>query len=288
VLRYRAEDMRKLVESINASGYGLTLGIHSRIDETINDIVRRAHVGNIYVNRNMIGAVVGVQPFGGEGCSGTGPKAGGPLYLHRLLRRTTGPEFGQRGSLGDSPAFSAFSAWLDGEGRSLVEGDDTAALRASTEAYRASRISGLRLVLTGPTGEANSLSFLPRGTVTGVANSLAGYLHQILAALASENAIVLGDEQRTRHLLPLLPAAVAAKVRIGKYWVVEHFDALLFDGSDTEADAWRVRLAGREGPILPLLRPLPEYDLARLVVERTVSVNTAAAGGNASLMAMGS
>ena len=84
VLRFAARDLARVVDEINATGYGLTLGIHSRIDETINDIVARAHVGNTYVNRNMIGAVVGVQPFGGEGRSGTGPKAGGPFYMPRF------------------------------------------------------------------------------------------------------------------------------------------------------------------------------------------------------------
>ena len=69
-------------------GYGLTLGIHSRIDDTINHIVKRSRVGNCYVNRNQIGAVVGVQPFGGENLSGTGPKAGGPHYLLRFRHRT--------------------------------------------------------------------------------------------------------------------------------------------------------------------------------------------------------
>ena len=73
-----------MVDSINQSGYGLTLGIHSRIEETIAAICARAKVGNIYVNRNQVGAVVGVQPFGGEGLSGTGPKAGGPHYLMRF------------------------------------------------------------------------------------------------------------------------------------------------------------------------------------------------------------
>ena len=84
VVRYRADKLAQVVDEINASGYGLTLGIHSRIQNTIDDICQRARVGNIYVNRNMIGAVVGVQPFGGEGLSGTGPKAGGPHYLTRL------------------------------------------------------------------------------------------------------------------------------------------------------------------------------------------------------------
>jgi RHH-type proline utilization regulon transcriptional repressor/proline dehydrogenase/delta 1-pyrroline-5-carboxylate dehydrogenase len=85
VVRYRRNDLDKLVSQINAAGYGLTLGVHTRIDETIAQVTGSAHVGNLYVNRNMVGAVVGVQPFGGEGLSGTGPKAGGPLYLYRLL-----------------------------------------------------------------------------------------------------------------------------------------------------------------------------------------------------------
>ena len=87
IVRYRRADLAAMIEQINATGYGLTLGVHSRIDETIARVVAAAHVGNVYVNRNMVGAVVGVQPFGGEGLSGTGPKAGGPLYLYRLLAR---------------------------------------------------------------------------------------------------------------------------------------------------------------------------------------------------------
>lgn len=84
VIRYNAKDLDKVLDEIANTGYGLTLGIHSRIDATVKYIRDRMHVGNIYVNRNMIGAVVGVQPFGGEGLSGTGPKAGGPHYLPRL------------------------------------------------------------------------------------------------------------------------------------------------------------------------------------------------------------
>ncbi|MEI9993879.1 MAG: bifunctional proline dehydrogenase/L-glutamate gamma-semialdehyde dehydrogenase PutA [Rhizomicrobium sp.] len=89
VLRYSADSLGKVCEAINATGFGLTLGIHSRIEETAAFIRERVHAGNIYVNRNQIGAVVGVQPFGGEGLSGTGPKAGGPNYLQRFaLERT--------------------------------------------------------------------------------------------------------------------------------------------------------------------------------------------------------
>ncbi len=89
VVRWKAEELDALIDTINATGYGLTLGIHSRIDATIDRIVARAKVGNIYVNRNQIGAVVGVQPFGGQGLSGTGPKAGGPHYLPRFATEKT-------------------------------------------------------------------------------------------------------------------------------------------------------------------------------------------------------
>jgi len=85
VLRYRREDMEAVVRAVNATGFGLTFGVHSRIDETIERAAATSVAGNQYVNRNMIGAVVGVQPFGGHRLSGTGPKAGGPLYVHRLL-----------------------------------------------------------------------------------------------------------------------------------------------------------------------------------------------------------
>ncbi|MGB8400168.1 bifunctional proline dehydrogenase/L-glutamate gamma-semialdehyde dehydrogenase PutA, partial [Bradyrhizobium sp.] len=89
VVRYPADQLDCVLRSIERSGYGLTLGIHSRIDDMIEDVIGRLEVGNIYVNRNMIGAVVGVQPFGGHGLSGTGPKAGGPHYLARFATEQT-------------------------------------------------------------------------------------------------------------------------------------------------------------------------------------------------------
>ncbi len=89
LIRYRESELDQVIDAVNATGYGLTLGIHSRIDSTFNTIRQRVKAGNIYVNRNMIGAVVGVQPFGGTGLSGTGPKAGGPDYLRRFVIEQT-------------------------------------------------------------------------------------------------------------------------------------------------------------------------------------------------------
>ena len=89
VVRYKAKELDALIDAIDATGYGLTLGIHTRIEETVQRVIARLNVGNVYVNRNMIGAVVGVQPFGGSGLSGTGPKAGGPHYLARFAAEQT-------------------------------------------------------------------------------------------------------------------------------------------------------------------------------------------------------
>jgi RHH-type proline utilization regulon transcriptional repressor/proline dehydrogenase/delta 1-pyrroline-5-carboxylate dehydrogenase len=89
VVRWRASELDMLLDDIAGNGTGLTLGIHSRIDATVHKIVARLANGNVYVNRNVIGAVVGTQPFGGTGLSGTGPKAGGPNYLRRFATEQT-------------------------------------------------------------------------------------------------------------------------------------------------------------------------------------------------------
>ena len=89
VIRYKYKDLDSVLAEINNTGYGLTLGIHSRINQRVEYIRQKMHVGNCYVNRNMTGAVVGLQPFGGQGLSGTGPKAGGPYYLQRLCHEKT-------------------------------------------------------------------------------------------------------------------------------------------------------------------------------------------------------
>jgi RHH-type proline utilization regulon transcriptional repressor/proline dehydrogenase/delta 1-pyrroline-5-carboxylate dehydrogenase len=89
VYRYQEKDLDQVIDAINATGYGLTLGVHSRVEGFVKDVIERTQVGNNYVNRNMIGAVVGVQPFGGMGCSGTGPKAGGPSYVKRFCKEKT-------------------------------------------------------------------------------------------------------------------------------------------------------------------------------------------------------
>lgn len=89
IVRFKAKNLKAIANEVNDNSYGLTFGIHSRIEKTIEFFRKNIRVGNIYVNRNIVGAVVGVQPFGGQGLSGTGSKAGGPFYLHRLAIERT-------------------------------------------------------------------------------------------------------------------------------------------------------------------------------------------------------
>ena len=172
LLRFRRTAQQDLVDAINATGYGLTLGVHSRIDETIDAIVERAHVGNQYVNRNMIGAVVGVQPFGGDGLSGTGPKAGGPLYLRRLLcdpPRVRGA--GQSAAIGQaaSAARTALLAPLVALRESVATKDRADPLVAVCDALASGSPLGAVSALPGPTGERNTYALVPRHAILAVA-----------------------------------------------------------------------------------------------------------------------
>ena len=210
VVRWQSGALPDLIDKLNARGYGLTHGIHTRIDTTIETITSRIHAGNIYINRNIVGAVVGVQPFGGEGLSGTGPKAGGPLILHRLVRNSTPPSF--------------------------------------TE-----------IDLPGPTGERNTLTLTPRGRVFCDAHTHTATAEQEAAAKTAGCSLTHDETQA---------------------------DAVLTDAEGPDLIALRQRLAATPGPIIPVITARPDgtYPTWRLLQERSISVNTAAAGGNAALM----
>jgi RHH-type proline utilization regulon transcriptional repressor/proline dehydrogenase/delta 1-pyrroline-5-carboxylate dehydrogenase len=195
VLRFEREKLGDLVDALNATGYGLTLGVHSRIDETIDFVTARAHVGNVYVNRNIIGAVVGVQPFGGEGLSGTGPKAGGPLYLRRLMRDGPMPRLeGAR----DESVLAGFDRLA-----ALPEAVPLAGLLAE---FRAASPRPVTLTLPGPVGETNTLRFAGRGDVLVLAGEMSGLLTGLAAALATGNAAIAPAGSEVDRLNALLPA----------------------------------------------------------------------------------
>ncbi len=270
VLRYQREELETLIEAIDATGYGLTFGLHTRIDETIAHLADRVAAGNVYVNRNLIGAVVGVQPFGGHRLSGTGPKAGGPLYLRRLLARCP-----DQCGLPAGRAPSAAQAWRDW----LARSGHPAEAEHCTRCMERTPL-GARLDLPGPVGERNIYLLEPRGTVLCVAQDEATLLCQIGAALATGNK-ALATEPMT------LPESLSRFIGIAEDRAAARFDVVLFDGSDAALRSINEEMAARDGSIVPVYTSCDGYRLEWLVRERSISTNTAAAGGNATLMSIG-
>ncbi len=276
VLRYKRTELNGAINAVNALGYGLTFGIHSRIEESIAQVTNRIQAGNIYVNRNIIGAVVGVQPFGGHGLSGTGPKAGGPLYLRRLLAERP---VAHGLPIGDAPeALQLFLATLQ----------ERKAATASFAHYGAQAPSRAEITFAGPVGEANQYRLLPRGKVLCQATTQEGLLRQIAACLATGN-IALVQNLEAYQVLHDLPAALASYIMPAN----NAPDAALFDG-DAAALCMLMAELAKQTHAVAAVYSLPregaragEYPLEFLLAEQSISVNTAAAGGNASLMTIG-
>ena len=285
VLRFAADKMGDVVRAINDTGYGLTFGLHTRIDETVEEVVALTKAGNVYVNRNMVGAVVGVQPFGGEGKSGTGPKAGGPLYLHRLRdTENVAPEtIGARRDEAKADPLAALrdlSEWARSEG--------SAALARACAEYKTLSLLPYRVDLPGPTGEKNTLRFAARGNVLCVAPDEEGMLEQVAAVLATGNEPLLADGDVARALLKRLPSVVASRMRLVRK--IEDIAAALFEGDPHARAQLHAELAQRPGAVMPVITRGPitgRYPLYRLDAERVLSVNTTAAGGNTTLMTLG-
>ncbi|HRO16074.1 MAG TPA: L-glutamate gamma-semialdehyde dehydrogenase, partial [Paracoccus sp. (in: a-proteobacteria)] len=214
VATFPADGLNRVVNDINATGYGLTFGMHSRIESRVDRIAASVHAGNCYVNRNQIGAVVGSQPFGGEGLSGTGPKAGGPAYLARFT---------------DAPAGVA--------GEPQPPATDAAAIQSLIDRTRTGRPIAGTEALPGPTGESNRLSILPRDPVLCL-----GPGYDVAKAQAAELAR-LGGAGIALDRLPE-PAMLTG---------LRGFSGAVWWGDEDRGRAYARALAARPGPILPLI-----------------------------------
>jgi RHH-type proline utilization regulon transcriptional repressor/proline dehydrogenase/delta 1-pyrroline-5-carboxylate dehydrogenase len=287
VLRYKREALDKLIDDINAAGYGLTFGLHTRIDETIMRVVERIEAGNIYINRNVIGATVGVQPFGGSRLSGTGPKAGGPLYLSRLVTEPApGALDGVEGGDAAIAGIRVYADWLSAHGHGL-EAERCVGMMARSPL-------GARVELKGPVGERNVYAFRRRGRIAAVAAGESGLLIQIGAILATGNDAVVSSAAAER-ILSRLPPELAHRIsRIQDPFGAPALAFALLEGDQGATSEALRRLASRAGPIVRLqalssasLAAGEDYNLADLVEECATATNTAAAGGNASLMTIG-
>ena len=272
VATFKANQLDKVIADINAAGYGLTFGLHTRIDARVEHVSHRIKAGNIYVNRNQIGAVVGSQPFGGEGLSGTGPKAGGPHYLPRLSR-----------PLEQTPPSTANNV-LSG----LSVGFAIAAVDQVRVGYDKATARTLKQKMPGPTGESNVLETHPRGIVLCLGPDEESARRQAQLALAHGNAVlvVAYGGPRIAEELGKDGAAIGGVERRLSPAVIEaglNVDAIMHFGTPEALRPWRQALARRDGPIVPLIAS--EADAGRLILERHICIDTTASGGNAELLA---
>jgi RHH-type proline utilization regulon transcriptional repressor/proline dehydrogenase/delta 1-pyrroline-5-carboxylate dehydrogenase len=311
VATFEASDLDTVISNINASGFGLTFGLHSRIDERVQRVVNSVHAGNVYINRDQIGAVVGSQPFGGHGLSGSGPKAGGPYYLKRFTQGVSARGAGQSADPASdasvalvsgqqiNDAFDSLqsSQWPHAENRigilrSILRGKAPRAMSA------AAALSMAAIELPGPTGESNRLTLKPVGNVLCASEDPVVLLAHVVQALRAGNRVVaIGpDANRSLEFLHQVPGVALAAMN--GFLDVDSlpdasFDALALDCSNAKAKettrAIRIVLSEsdqlnvREQPVRRIISGHIEPE--RFVLEYSVCIDTTAAGGNAQLLA---
>jgi RHH-type proline utilization regulon transcriptional repressor/proline dehydrogenase/delta 1-pyrroline-5-carboxylate dehydrogenase len=290
---YKPEKIDRVIADINGKGYGLTFGLHTRIDARVQHVVDAVHAGNIYVNRNQIGAVVGSQPFGGEGLSGTGPKAGGPNYLRRF-RKGAGSGAAASAVASVVPASALASLFpSDPKGEWMRREDRIPALRKLVRGKAAVAMAASSMVeygpadLPGPTGEANTLVTVLRGRVLCLGPDAETLLAQVVQALAGGNVVLSVAPDAMKALAPLtgkgLPlAAIDGTVDPGDLHNLP-VDLVAFAGEADVLRELRQALASRPGPIVGIVSE--RINPMAYVHERAICVDTTAAGGNASLLA---
>ncbi|UMM64227.1 bifunctional proline dehydrogenase/L-glutamate gamma-semialdehyde dehydrogenase PutA [Aristophania vespae] len=278
VLRYHRRGLDALIKDINASGYGLTFGIHSRLSSTINKLVDKIEAGNIYVNRNMVGAIVGVQPFGGRGLSGTGPKAGGPLAVRRQLSQAPLCPLARTKEL--SPMARSWQLWLRA---------DNAALAKEVAPWMEHGLLNLTLEMPSPVGETNIYSLLPRGRALILAETEDGLKKLISYAISCGNSISILAAPELLSSFKTLPEVLREEITVVKNKADIRASSFILSESSNDA-LWQIVRELLEDPkqAVPVIyigdgnSLRPEW----LLEERHVSTNTAAAGGNARLMAL--
>lgn len=255
VVRFHADDFDSIIEDINSSGYGLTFGLHTRISQRADAIPLQLKVGNIYINRNQIGAVVETQPFGGEGMSGTGPKAGGPHYVRRFYLP---PRRSQACSA------TAKSVSVD-------------QLRAELAHAHEQSVELLHSIeMPGPTGESNTLNVWPRGVVLCLGPTAEDAYAQAGMARSFGCPVVVCAPGANGY------CCIDGQLQAKQLADIEGFEVVAFFGPDAEARQFRQVLANRPGRLIPLSISDDMHHLC--IQERHTCVNTTASGGNTTLL----
>ncbi|NMP15222.1 bifunctional proline dehydrogenase/L-glutamate gamma-semialdehyde dehydrogenase PutA [Thalassotalea sp. Y01] len=343
VIRYKAHELENVIDQINGTGFGLTMGIHTRIEEKSEYLAKRSRAGNVYVNRNMIGAVVGVQPFGGRGLSGTGPKAGGPMYLTRLVKEASSAaehvlSESDKAQLENQFNDYSTSAWKIGAKLQNAKNDELkwrdtdVTVRISVGRQILAQIAANKLftseqseienvveaarkqltmiekalskpiTLPGPTGESNKLYMESRGVLTVIRDqdtSFEYWLLSVVSALATgNNVIAMVEEQYLEQAQQCENVFTELGLVTGIFQAVSlnhlptvlenpHLTGAVIASNSRLKQLVSEKLAARSGAILPVITAQSNANLfERLVTEKTVTIDTTAAGGNASLMTM--
>ncbi len=334
IVRFRGDEVEQVVNRINATGFGLTMGVHTRIEDRAIALANASNAGNIYINRNMIGAVVGAQPFGGHGLSGTGPKAGGPHYLGRLVQDlddavsytgdTDKVDDGAK-PLSDVNALFEHAAALQGIWKHLPLDERIIAVRqlggiiaesemahfqhldvdqtlhiVSEYLLKIKKEFGHPVLLPGPTGEANSLHLSARGCILNYANTETSFLNWmtsllVASALGNTSITIVSDSFYSEAMrifnefnaqcdFPMIQLAKKDDLTA----ILNHPDlkAVIISSECRLTHFITKTLAGRDGAILPVINAASHRLAEALVLEKTMSIDTTASGGNAALMAM--
>ena len=292
VLSYKNDDLEKTIDQLNSKGFGLTFGIHSRIEKKVKDISLRVNAGNIYINRNQIGAVVGSQPFGGEGLSGTGPKAGGPNSLHGYSQNMLCSEISNQKIL-FSDAHEDFqellvpTLQLSNELLLEMKSKLTNIEEGFFEfLYQEVLKYSFDISLPGPTGESNQLRFKPKGTVLCLGPRPDELLKQIVLSLFLGNSVIcqiskedydslisFGFKKENIHRLNDSPSFSLLESN--------SYNAVFYFGNSSSLQ--EIILTSRR-ELIPIISSI--YESWELIKEQVVTEDTTASGGNANLLAL--
>ena len=261
---YAASDLAQVVQRINACGFGLTFGCHTRVRTRAEYLAQSLHVGNIYINRNQIGAVVESQPFGGEGLSGTGPKAGGPHYLLALRRPASRPFHRDEVDTVDMiDAASLHAAWNG--------------LKQQTHPEKV--VSTLSR--PGVTGESNTLVLKSRGYWLCAGDELSWQMAEDAARMGNPVLLVTHSDQPEDFDESLPIRHLRGGLELQQLSLLESLAAVSLSGPDTWLRQARIILSQRQGAIVPLLTE-PGCS-PRHICEKHLCEDTTAAGGNPQL-----
>ena len=282
VIRYKSEHLEDTIDQLNAKGFGLTFGIHSRIKTQVDLASKRINAGNIYINRNQVGAIVGSQPFGGEGLSGTGPKAGGPSALHGYSRKLD-IKIASTDAVLSSKSDVFFDQLMVDKIASVFPLLDQAFISHLADTVNQYSQS---VELPGPTGESNTLSYHPKGCVLCLGPSDVDALQQSIIALALGNSVMSTLNQQDFDQLIELGVDSNVLFRMNempnnKFLESNCYDAILYSGN---TKAIELTVLDRSAGITIVIDSIGEP--WKLLNERVITVDTTASGGNANLLAL--